>query len=296
MKKQYLYAFISIFLWSTVATAAKLLLSDFNNFQVLFVSSLFAGLALLIFYLTPKKRKIFKTFRPKDYLMMILVGLPGMFLYYVFYFGGASGLPANQAFIINYLWPIMSVIFACLLLKESVTVRKIIAIALSFVGIIIVTGGDLLSFRKETLLCALLCFAAAVCYGLFTALNQKYPYDAGIVMMIGSFVAFLLTGIIIFIRKDFFTLNLTQTLGFAYNGILTMAIPNTLWILALMRGNTAKISNLAYMTPFLSMLCARVILGEPIRLYSVLGLTVIVLGIFIQLKPSKKKETGNEPR
>ena len=57
-----------------------------------------------------------------------------------------------------------------------------------------------------------------------------------------------------------------------------------------MRGNTAKISNLAYITPFLSMVCARVVLGEPIRLYSVLGLTVIVGGILIQLKPSKKAE------
>lgn len=290
MKKEYVFAIISIFLWSTVATAAKLLLGAFNNIQVLFVSSLFAGLALLFVYLTPKKRKIFKIFRPKDYLAMSLIGLPGMFLYYIFYFGGADGLPANQAFIINYLWPIMSVIFACILLKESLTPRKIVAILLSFVGIVIVTGGDLLSFRKETLWCALLCVLAAVCYGAFTALNKKYPYDAGVVMMIGSFLSFLLTGIIIVAKKDFFTLNLSQTLGFLYNGIFTMAIPNTLWILALMRGNTAKISNLAYMTPFLSMLCARLVLGEPIRLSSVIGLCVIVCGILIQLKKTKKDE------
>ena len=173
IKKEYVFAFISIFLWSTVATAAKLLLGDFNNIQVLFLSSLFAGVALLAVYITPKKRKLFKSYRPRDYLIMSLIGLPGIFLYYIFYFGGADGLPANQAFIINYMWPIMSVIFACLLLKESVTVRKIIAILLSFVGIVIVTGGDLLHFQKQTILCALLCLCAAVCYGLFTALNSK---------------------------------------------------------------------------------------------------------------------------
>ena len=56
-------------------------------------------------------------------------------------------------------------------------------------------------------------------------------------------------------------------------------------------GNTAKISNLAYMTPFLSMLCARIVLGEPIRLTSLIGLCVIVCGILIQLKKTKNEET-----
>ena len=296
MKKGYLFAFISIFLWSTVATAAKLLLGDFNNFQVLFVSSLFAALSLAAVYLTPKKRKLFKTYRPKDYLVMSLIGMPGIFLYYVLYFGGADGLPANQAFIINYMWPIMSVVFACLLLKESLTPRKIIAILLSFLGIVIVTGGDLLHFDRQTLLCALLCLLAAVCYGAFTALNRKYSYDVGVVTMLGYLIAVVLTGAVILVRRDFFTVNSTQVLGFIWNGVFTMAIPNALWVVALRHGGTAKISNLAYVTPFLSMLCARFVLGEPIRLYSVIGLTVIVLGIFIQLKPSKKKETGNEPR
>lgn len=69
-----------------------------------------------------------------------------------------------------------------------------------------------------------------------------------------------------------------------------MAIPNTLWILALEGGNTAKISNLAYITPFLSLAWNRLILNEVITLYFVIGLLIIVVGIFVQLtdKPEKK--------
>ena len=149
----------------------------------------------------------------------------------------------------------------------------------------------LLHFQKQTILCALLCLCAAVCYGLFTALNSKYSYDVGVVTMLGYFIAFALTGLIILIKKDFFTLNLPQTLGFIWNGVFTMAIPNVLWVLALRQGSTTKISNLAYITPFLSMLLARIILHEPIRLYSVLGLTVIVGGILLQLKKEKAKKS-----
>ena len=42
---------------------------------------------------------------------------------------------------------------------------------------------------------------------------------------------------------------------------------------------------------FLSMLCARIVLGEPIRLTSLIGLCVIVCGILIQLKKTKNEET-----
>ena len=69
-----------------------------------------------------------------------------------------------------------------------------------------------------------------------------------------------------------------------YNGICNMAIAATAWALALDSGKTAKISNLAYITPFLSLVWTAVFLKEQIHLSSVLGLTVIVLGIFVQLK------------
>ena len=66
-----------------------------------------------------------------------------------------------------------------------------------------------------------------------------------------------------------------------------MAIGNTAWALALEKGNTAKVSNLAYITPCLSLICTALILKEQISILSVAGLCVIVLGILIQLKEKK---------
>ena len=48
MKKEYLYAGTSIFVWSTIATATKLLLANLNSMQITLVSSLFAALLLLV--------------------------------------------------------------------------------------------------------------------------------------------------------------------------------------------------------------------------------------------------------
>ena len=44
MKKPYLYAGIAILLWSTMATVSKLLLGDFDKFQVLCIGAFFVYL------------------------------------------------------------------------------------------------------------------------------------------------------------------------------------------------------------------------------------------------------------
>ena len=133
MEKSYFYAGTAIFFWSTVATVAKLMLGSINNFQLLWMTSVFAALFLLAVNIFTGNIRNLRDYRPKDYLISALIGLPGTFFYYVFYYAGTGIMAtASQAFIINYLWPIMSVVFACILLGEKMTVRKVVAIAMSF--------------------------------------------------------------------------------------------------------------------------------------------------------------------
>ena len=283
MSKSYVFASVAIFFWSTVAVTTKLLLGSHNSFQLLWASSLFAALFLLAANIFTGNIKKLKFYRLKDYLISVAIGLPGTFFYYVFYYAGTDRMPASQAFIINYLWPIMSVVFACIILKEKMTVRKAFAIIVSFLGVGIVTGGALREFDKNMLFGAILCVLGAVSYGLFTSLNQKFCYDKCISMMMNYFVTFILTGFINYAKGDIFIPQLNQALGFMWNGIFTMAIASTLWTIALESGKTAKISNCAYITPFLSLVWTSLILKENLEIYSIIGLPVIVSGIFIQL-------------
>ena len=117
MKKAYLFAAAAILCWSTMATVSKLMLGSFSQYQLLCVSALIAGTTLAVFNLFTGKLKKLKEYKPKDYLRMILIGLCGDFIYYMCYYGGASLMPASIAFVVNYSWPVMSVVFACLVLK-----------------------------------------------------------------------------------------------------------------------------------------------------------------------------------
>lgn len=287
MKKAYGLAATSIFLWSTVATISKILLGSLSSFQVLWASMPFAILLLLIVNVFSGNIKHLKVYKFKDYAVSILCGLPGTFLYYVFYYSATAIMPASQAFIINYLWPIMSVVFACILLKEKLTAKKVIAIFMSFLGVVIVTGGDLKNLDYTTLIGAGLCILGAICYGLFTALTRKFPYDKTLTLMLSYIATFILTTIINGVKGDLFIPSFLELLGFCWNGMFTVSLGSTCWVIALASGKTAKISNLAYITPFLSLIWTAVFLKEPITLSAFLGLSVIVLGILIQLKDKK---------
>lgn len=286
MKKIYLLAGISIFFWSTIAVTTKLLLQGYNSFQVLCISALFAFLFLLASNIATGKIKKLRQYCIKDYFISVLIGLPGTFFYYVFYYRGTDMMPASQAFIINYLWPIMSVIFACILLKEKMTVRKFLAIVISFLGLCIVTQGNSANVEEGILSGSIFCVLGAVSYGLFTALNQKICYDKWLSMMINYFVTFILSCVINIINNNLFIPTIAETAGFAWNGVFTMAIAGTAWLIALESGNTAKISNFAYLTPFISLIWTSLILNEEISINFFIGLVVIVSGLFVQSKDS----------
>lgn len=289
MKKTYVYAGVSILLWSTLATVSKLLLSRVGSFVVLTFSAGFAALALLAVNLINGKIKRLSHYRAKDYLITLLISLPGTFLYYVFLYLGTAKMAASQAFIINYLWPVMSVVFACIILKERLTGRKCIALTLSFIGVLTVAGGELLSFNKTALFGTLLCILAAVSYGAFTALTKRYSYDEQLSMMLSFFATFVLSMLFNIIIGEKFAVGLPEILGFAWSGIAVMAIATVTWALALRSGGTAKISNLAYITPFLSLVWTYFILHEPIDPWSIAGLALIIIGIFIQIKNAEKQ-------
>ncbi len=294
MSKQYIYAGISILLWSTVATITKLLLKTLSSIQVLWISSFFAFLMLFIVNIAGGNIKKLKNYRKKDFIVTVLIGIPGTLIYYLCYYAATDVMPASQAFIINYTWPIMSVFFAWVILGEKMTLRKMTAILISFLGVAIVTGASLNTPGGNMLLGTAFCLMGAISYGVFTALNQKYTYDKKLSMMISYIVTFACTTVINLVKGDLFIPSVLEIIGFAWNGMFAMAVASTIWIIALSGGNTAKISNLAYITPFLSLLWTGLILKESISVYSIIGLLIIITGIFIQLDIGINSHTKQE--
>ena len=163
MKKQYLYAFGAIGFWATTATVSKLLLHSYTTMQILALTSAIAAVFLLAVNGLKGNLKQLRAYRMRDFLITSGVGLLGTFGYDALLYMGIDRLLASQAMIINYLWPMMAVVAGCILLKEKMTVRKVVAVVMSFVGVTIVTSnGSLQGFSGSNLEGTLCCVLAAV--------------------------------------------------------------------------------------------------------------------------------------
>ncbi len=81
-------------------------------------------------------------------------------------------------------------------------------------------------------------------------------------------------------------------LAVSYVGLFEMGITFVLWLSALkLTTNTAKISNLIFISPFISLLLLATIIGETIAPSTIIGLGLIIVGLMIQqLKSSKQKK------
>ncbi|MFZ6044041.1 EamA family transporter, partial [Vibrio natriegens] len=69
----------------------------------------------------------------------------------------------------------------------------------------------------------------------------------------------------------------------SYVGLFEMGITFVLWINALkMTRNTARISNLIFIAPFISLMLLATIIGEEIHSSTLLGLVMIIIGLLCQ--------------
>lgn len=283
MKKNYIYAVVAVLIWSTMAAMVKKMLYDIPNLETLSISSFFAFLFLLIVNLKNGVVKEMKKYSVKDYGIMSGLGFIGLFLYSALYYYGLAKLTSQEACILNYLWPIMLVIFSCIILKEKLTFAKGIAMLCSFVGIIILSLGNGSFSTGNTTFGIISCIIASACYGLFSVLNKKADYNQNISMMVIWIVVAVCSMVSGLMAETWVAIKGIQWLGIMWLGIVIDAVAYLLWALAL-KGvdNTAKIANLAYLTPFLSLVVSAIFLKEKIQLRAFIALLFIIGGILLQ--------------
>lgn len=283
MKKNYIYAIITVLIWSTMATTVKMMLADIPNLEALSISSYLAFIFLLILNIKTGIIKEMKKYSGKEYGIMSGLGFVGLFIYSALYYYGLGELSSQEACILNYLWPMMLVVFSCIILKEKMTPMKGGAMVCSFVGIIVLSTGDRISSSGNTTMGIISCILAATCYGLFSVLNKKADLNQNIAMMIIWLVVGISAMILGLVTEDWVMLSGREWIGMLWLGVVIDAIAYLLWALAL-RGseNTAKIANLAYLTPFLSLMVSAVVLGEEITLRAIVALVFIIGGILLQ--------------
>lgn len=290
LKKSILYALITVLIWSTMAPVVKLLLTEIPSLEALAISSYMAFFFLLAYNILRGKLRRLREYSGKQIGAMIGLGFIGIFLYSALYYVGLTQMTAQEACVVNYLWPIMIMIFSIVILKEKFTLVKGIAMLLSFAGIVILSLGGGAAGEGNRLIGILCCFAAAVLYGLFSVLNKKLNYDQNLAMMIFWLVCGILSTALGLCTETWVPIAGAQWIGLIWMGLASYAVAYLLWALALREAeNTSLIANLAFLVPFLSVIWCAVFLKEPLQVQAVIALVLIVGGILLQSLWGRKR-------
>jgi len=282
--RAYLYALSAILFWSTMGTAFKLTLYELSPEVLLLFSSATAFLFLGAFVLLTGRTAHLRRLKTRDFASSALMGLFNPFLYYLVLFEAYSMIQAQEAVALNYIWPVMLVLFSILFLKQSISLLSILAILVSFSGtFIIATQGRPQDFHFTNPLGSLLAVGSSIFWASFFILNMKDQREAYTKMLLNFGFGFLFILCWNLVSGKLRVPSVDGLLGAIYIGIFEMGLTFVLWLKALkLSSNTARVSNLVYLSPFISLMLVSLIVGETILPSTIAGLSIIVGGILVQ--------------
>ena len=186
-------------------------------------------------------------------LQVWLVGIGGLFGYHFLYFLALRLAPPVEANLINYLWPLLIVLFSAFLPGERLRWFHLAGAGLGLVGtVLIVTGGEIRLRAENTAgyLAALGCAATWAAYSVRSRVYAEVPSDA-----IGGFCG--ATAILAFLchlalEPAGWPPDLTTWATVVALGLGPVGAAFFLWDHGVKRGDIKALGALAYLTPLLS--------------------------------------------
>lgn len=291
--QSYLSLALCILLWASIPVASKKILAELSNLQMLFYSTIFSVFALGALVLWQRKTVSLKDYTLRDFANMCWLGFLGAFLYYVLLYGAFARTSAAEGFLLAYTWPILISLLAVPLLGERFTPARLIAVVISFSGVVaIVTQGRMVELRVENLAGNLLALCGALVFALFSIQGKRASYNVTVAAFV-YFCAALICCAAAIVLGGGLALPSTAIWGWLiYNGLLVNGLSYVFWFKALKHGDTFIVSNLLYLTPAISLLFVLLLLDEPIHASAVSGLVLIIAGILFQSRQKLFALTG----
>jgi len=282
--KAYLFALLAVLFWSTMSSAFKITLRYIAFDQMLFWASLSGVIALLIINQAGSRRVKIRELTMSNWISSAVMGLFNPFLYYLILFKAYDLLEAQIAGTLNYAWPVVLVLMSIPLLKQKISAMSIVAILISFFGLAVISlQGNYQELKIMNPLGVFLAIASAFFWALYWIMNMKDSREeTGKILLNLVFGVFYIT-VYLLLTGGIRLPSAEALAGTVYIGLFEMSITFVIWLKALqLSENTARVSNLIYLSPFIALFIIRMAVGEKIHLTTVAGLIFIVSGIILQ--------------
>ncbi len=292
-QKSLVYAISAVLMWSTIGSAFKISLRYITFDQLLFFASIVSLSIFFIIIVLKRRLFLLRKLTANDFLQASFLGLLNPFLYYLVLLKAYDLLLAQEAGTLNYIWPVVLVLLSIPLLKQKISRISLLAVIISFMGTVIIgTRGELFAMKFSSPAGVALALISAVFWSLYWIFGVRDKKDEAIKLFLNFTFGVLYIFIYLLASGRFQWPSVYGLIGSVYIGMFEMGITFFLWLNALKHSTTtAKISNLVFLSPFISLIFIRFFVGEIILPSTIAGLLMIVGGILLQQLEGKRKKT-----
>lgn len=282
-KKAFGYILMAAVLWATVGVFGRLLThGGLEPFQIVFLRAIGATV-LLGLYLIFENPELFRI-RFMDSVYFIGTGIISFAFFNWCYFTAVNHTSLSIAAILLYTAPAIVMVLSVILFGEKLTVKKTSALALTFIGCLLVTGVLEADQQSITLVGIMAGLGAGLGYGLYSIFGRyalgKYP------PLTVTFYTFAFASLAFMPWIDYselFTLVSSLEIGLEAGALSLFGtvLPFLLYTHGLLYMESSKASILATLEPIVATVIGVSIFGEPLSVLTLVGIAMVLGAVYV---------------
>ena len=274
----------AVMLWSTVATAFSISLRYLTPLQLVALASAVSWCFLSLRLLQPARWQALRATAMRDRLFGLAMGWLNPALYYLVLFAAYDRLPAQEAMAINYSWGITLALIAAPLLGQKLSLYSLLTSGISYFGIVVIaTRGEQEALNFAQPEGVALALSSTLIWSLYWVINARKEIDPEVQLFLNFTGALPLLFALVWYQGAAAPVSWQGWAGGLYVGLFEMGLAFVLWMGAMQATrSTIRISSLIFLSPPVSLLFIWLIAGEALRPYTLVGLLLILLGLWLQ--------------
>jgi drug/metabolite transporter (DMT)-like permease len=285
-------ALTAVALWGLAFPLIQEGLVDFSPILLGFVRFLLASALILgVIVIRYSRQRIAQAIR-SEWKPLLALGLLYVAIPNVAQNLGLQHGTSSIASVIQSSGPVMTLIFATLLLKEGLTRKKAMGTVVAMAGTVLLVASEGVSLENEDFVSNVLILISATSYGLAWVSAKNMLARNPPVLMIGLslLIGTTLLGLVVpFEHGLLMNLNQRSILNMAVLGFLCAGVSSVLYLGSLEHEEVSRMAFFIYLMPVFASVFAWAIRGEGVATWTAFCGVVIVAGIAIANKNGKTR-------
>lgn len=288
-KLKWIYLGVLSLIWGSSFILIDQAMNGLSSIQVGAVRVVVTG--LFIFSVGLKKIKLIERKQWKWIFWTAMAGsLFPMFLFAI----AQEQLDSSVASMLNSLTPLHTIVFGVLFFGVVVTKRQVLGVLLGLIGalVLVFAGADF--HPSQNYWYSIFILLATIGYGLNVNIVKRYLNDLNAIAIVaGNFIIIIIPGLIILAYTGFFNTVLeseAMQIALGYVVILSLfgsAIAKVIYNRLVQISSPVFASSVTYTMPVVAIFWG-LFFGERLSVYQILGGIIILLGVYLVNKKSKK--------